>query len=302
MEKDIKRLSSYMYRNRIAPTISFARYWDLDLEDFDNELDTLKNALSEIFSDTLVITLLGHGLPESLASKLRVNPISVGEYKNDLLPVSMEYSRVLGKAYTPHKVTSEASKGDLFLFKHGILSPKWVFEQLTKREAIGRYTTVILILDFCYSSAWIDYFSKEIHPCKFKFTKLIVQASCGMEQVSYGQLFIPLWVKLQEPKVDLNKASLASGSVIQKQDPAFWDSDTGPELTTRHIVPGCVEVNTIGRIFRFFEQKSNFFHKFAECNVLDFQPPNGQSRSDILSTFINNPPYKIPSELYYKKP
>ena len=117
MEKDIKRLSSYiMYRNRIAPTIGFARYWHLGFEEFEDELRTLKNALSKSLSNTFVITLLGHGLPESLASKLRVNPISVGEDKSDLLPVSMEYSSVLGEAYTPHKVTSEASKGDLFLF------------------------------------------------------------------------------------------------------------------------------------------------------------------------------------------
>ena len=268
MHKDVKCLEMFGNASSIEP---LGRSFFVVTEPSLDSIQAIKNVLQgvhlEFGKTTSILCLLGHGLNEDRARQLRENPIQIGETYTDLLPLPMDLCQQgLGPAYTPTRVTSEASKGDIYIFKSGLISPQWVLDQLKVREAqgvrSGTETTVILILDSCYSGAWIDYFRQQ---CRFMYTKVIIHTACGSDEVSYGQNFITLWVKLQELAQEIWKVMEISPNASPMQQPQLYISH--PEFSSE-VVPGCVAVESDGRKFLFFAPTRDFFLKFANYHAM----------------------------------
>ena len=263
MQKDVKCLENAPFIEPLRPSSFVVTEPSLD------GILAIKNVLQGVHlhvhfgKTTSILCLLGHGMPEDRARQFRENPIQKGETYTHLLPLPMDHCQQgLGPAYTPHRVTSEASKGDIYIFKSGLISPQWVLDQLEVREAQGVHSTVILILDSCYSGAWVDYFQQQ---CQFSYTRVIIQTACGPNEVSYGQNFITLWVNLQELAQEIWDVMEISPNASPMQQPQLYISHS--EFSSK-VVPGCVAVESDGRKFLFFAPTSDFFLKFANYHAM----------------------------------
>ncbi len=224
-----------------------------------------------------VLCLTGHGLSSETATKLQNNPIPVGEVQT----LNRKYLRwdlkdcstMMGKEYTPHTVTRDASAGDVIAFQSGLLSPKWVLDQLKERDRKQFKSLVIIIVDACYSGQWATYFER--NKSLLEYTKIIVQTACSGDEVSYGNLFIPLWIELQKtnlediqalksPAADLGDLHEQIDDIGLKQNPSLYCDPgipfQGPDIN------GVREIIRDGNTFRFFSQP-DFFLRFCVDHV-----------------------------------
>ncbi len=178
-----------------------------------------------------VLCLTGHGLSPHSAEKLRDNPIVYG-VRSPYLPFELKNcSKMMGKGYTPYTVTKYASAGDVVAFHSGLLSPKWVLDQLQTRDSKKDDSLVIIIVDACYSGQWVTYFNDK-NTC-LDHTKVIVQTACNGDEVSYSNLFIPLWIELQNMTCEDIQALSRDDSfeIPLKQTPSLY---CGPAWYSRH--------------------------------------------------------------------
>ncbi len=212
-----------------------------------------------------VLCLTGHGLSPHSAKNLRDKPIEDGYVRTPYLPWDLvNCSDMMGRGntpqtkYTPHTVTKGASAGDVVAFHSGLLSPKWVLDQLQKRDRCSEQiaSLVIIIVDACYSGQWVTYFKANE---RLEHTKVIVQTACGDDEVSYGNLFIPLWIELQK----MTRKDIQGDDSLEfalKQTPSLY---CGPGIQVQDInIDGVCEIQQGGKIFRFFSQP-DFFLRFC---------------------------------------
>ena len=160
-----------------------------------------------------VLYLMGHGLSEESARMLRESPAcdECKKSKTWKWPLyDCEDPNGIGK--NPSEVTGNAKKGDIVVFCSGLLTPEWIVEQLRARE---EDTTVVIVVDSCYSGTWTDRMECVLDSNPLERTRVIVQTACASDEVSYGKSFTPRFVALQE------------GTVLEDlhgQTPTFFDS------------------------------------------------------------------------------
>ncbi len=190
------------------------------------------------------------------------------------------------KNYTPHTVTKYASVGDVYAFHAGILSPKWIIDQLKKRDKEwGIDNLVIIVLDSCYSGQWVAYFAWYFadHANSLEHTKIIVQTSCGRDEESCGGFFIPLWNKLQTTS-DLqtwNRDQVVDSRTREhalKQHPSLYSN-----IPLTDIYGGVREVTYLLNTFRFFSNSlSDFFQNLPTIRNDGVPNPPLRCRTRIL--------------------
>ena len=224
----------------------------------------LQGFLKSSYYPLSILCLIGHGVKAVHAKALQKSQVD----QKLISPVwrwRLDKCDTFGKDYNSEKMCKEVNEGDLAVFHCGFLTPQWVYMQLEQREVDKKVTTVIVLIDSCFSEAWI----KTLEPLlkKLVYTRVIVQTACKVNEESYGQYFIPLWVKLQEqcfsPLEDISRSE-----IHPSQHPSFYVSHPQHfKQSFSELAPGCVEVIIEEKSFKFF-QDGKYFHKLARSCVL----------------------------------
>ncbi len=205
----------------------------------------------------------GHGFSEEGAKRLQEQSVPDQAFKTPCLELDFNNCyKSVGEddKYTPQTVTRNASVRDVYAFHAGILSPKWIIDQLKKREKNWGIDNLVII-DSCYSGQWVTYFDWYFadHLNSLKHTEIIVQTSCGRDEESHSDFFIPLWSKLQTT-VDLQtwRRSLVNSRTRElalKQHPSLYSN-----IPLKDIGGGVRKVIYCGKTFSFFSNSlSDFF-------------------------------------------
>lgn len=184
-----------------------------------------------------VLCVIGHALGGGFDShRLELGEEEKTSFQWKWPPVSCtgEAGSGLAEGHLGSEVFQNAGKGDVVVFGRGFLSMGWILEQLKLREdeveeeAGLEMSTLIFLVDACYSGTWTDKLKTDFQKSGLKKTRLIVQTSCLANEVSYPQLFIPLWRDLQRS----NHASGSSESVGVRSV-TLVSARTGGESTDR---------------------------------------------------------------------
>ena len=145
-------------------------------EEGEEHVSTLRNFLETPQAEVNVVFISGHGLSE--------RPQEWGDtwnFSNCRADTSGLPDEV--------KDSLRASQGNIHVFSCGLLSPYWLNECLQTREKKRVKSTVVLILDSCYSGSWIKVLDEQLKGNRLNYTKLIIQASCKSDQVAKRDFF-----------------------------------------------------------------------------------------------------------------
>ena len=222
----------------------------------------LQGFLTSNFYPLSILCLIGHGVTADHAKTLRNAQVDE-KLVSPAWNWRLDRCSTFGEGYTPQKMCQDVKKGDLAVFHCGFLTPQWVLEQLKQREKKKKTTTLILLIDSCFSGTWIEQFEQFEQLDNLEYTRVIIQTACTKEEVSFGQYFLPLWVKLQEPGsgLPLEEASQEEIPFIQQQHPSFHISHR-QDLEPTKLPSGCVKVEIEGKTFKFFDN-GDYFHKLS---------------------------------------
>ena len=181
--------------------------------------------------------LCGHGLSDKLAGKLRRNPADDKTRKSPVWPWELcSCEKTMNQA--PSVITGNALKGDIMVFSSGLLTPEWVVEKLREYEENRVQNTIIIVIDACYSGTWVTRIRECLTGQPLQYTRVIVQASCGEDEVSYGGYFTPVFCALQDTKkraelqrlYEEDKDAMEGIELLCEQTPTFYDSERGQKF------------------------------------------------------------------------
>ena len=182
--------------------------------------------------------LCGHGLSEEAATNLRDNPA------DDTTKKSREWTwdfrdceNLNGMNQKASDMILQAHKGDIIVFDSGLLTPQWVVKKLRGCEENLRsqkkpvQNTIVIVIDACYSGNWKTRMQRCLTDEPLQFTRVILQTSCGEDEVSYGGCFMPVFCALQDDKkcntlllLYENKEFVDRIGLLYDQTPTFYDS------------------------------------------------------------------------------
>ena len=202
-------------------------------EFLDEHITHVKEFLSLNDTDRFLY-LCGHGLSKDVARELRDNPADNKTKKSIVWPWKLcscedRMNRL------PSKITGNARKGDIVVFSSGLLTPEWVVEKLREceRQQGSVQNTIVIVIDACYSGKW----KTRIESCltnngPLQHTRVILQTSCGKDEVSYGSCFTPVFCVLQDrgTRTELqrlyekDKGAMEGIELFNDQTPTFYDS------------------------------------------------------------------------------
>ena len=206
----------------------------------EEHVSTLRNFLETPHAEVQVVFISGHGLSKRPREW------------NDTWNFSGCRANTSG---LPNKVKERASRGDIHVFSCGLLSPYWLNECLQTREEKRVNSTVVLILDSCYSGSWIKVLDEQLKENRLNHTKLIIQASCKSDQVAKGDFFVPLWIKLQtKTYAELQDIKQCDVTTKEPQVPDYFESRGVRELFPFIIAPKKEIRFFTGLGFRKFQQ------------------------------------------------
>ena len=190
----------------------------------DEQISTLRSFL--LFYDRnfhrgiRLLYLIGHAISNRGAAFLRQNPAV--DNNCDIWPWPLyDCSYRHGINRSPTQVTNEARQGDLVVFSSGLLTPEWVINVLREAESQSKNrinNTIVIVVDACYSGIWVERMRTALEANPLQYTRILLQTSCGRDEVAYGQLFTPQFVDLNLVQgFEINRAA-------QTQSPLFFDS------------------------------------------------------------------------------
>lgn len=243
-------------------------YDDKDLsiitEHGNERMGIMSSFLKNNRSSVQILFVTGHGISHECATTLQGGVLDKTRWKCDngvwKWPLH-DVTEGLGMPHTPETVMRGAKKGDVGIFSCGLLTPEWVLGKIEERDVDQRQSTIIIILDSCYSGAWVDRMRKELQPNHIKHTRVILQSSCGPGESVAGVTFTPLWHQLQVADPDeLSRLPDVQARDLQSRynkEPRFLDSDHLDDQGD-----GYEEIALEGHTHRFFTQR-DFFIKFA---------------------------------------
>ena len=207
--------------------------------------------------------LSGHGLSPSIAYSLANCPADDETSKSAIWPWDLRRCMETMKK-TPSEITREATTGDIVVFSSGLLTPEWVIDRIRDSESHGRRNTIIIVVDSCYSGMWRNRIITELQnstKTKLKYARIILQTSCSHNEVSYGDLFTPLfcWLQYWGEEVMRNGVSAQQNSYLfQWQSPTFYDSNTQQSVNQTSV--NVIKYQFGSKNFYFFND-SRIFHK-----------------------------------------
>ncbi len=214
MKKDF---DTFMNSSIVSEQTELHPYADVITELHNTQLKSLSQFLQEKSDEIKILCLIGHGISEEIARLISETPpdydgtsCTVPSEANMTNPfvywplINCDGKEGLGEGYTAKSVCKNAKKGDIGVFASGFLTPEWIIEQLRKREANpvngSLPSTLVLLVDSCYSGVWIDRIRSTLGKEKLNNTRVVVQTSCKADKTCQGECFIPPWVELQKSK------------------------------------------------------------------------------------------------------
>ena len=191
------------------------------INEFGNEQITyLKGFLAHdrrVIGGVRVLYLIGHAISNSTAAILRDNPADDGTCRSIAWPFNLPNCHSASSFHRqPSEVTGQAQQGDLVVFSSGLLTPEWVIEQLREADTVDN--TIVIVVDSCYSGTWVQRMRVALNgdDKELKYTRILLQTSCGPDEEAYGQLFTPHFINL-----NFNKNYPIN---LGTQNPQFFDS------------------------------------------------------------------------------
>ena len=239
---------------------------------------------------TRFLYLCGHGLSEEVATELRGNLADDVTKKSRVWPWELcSCEETMNRL--PSDITGKAQKGDIVVFSSGLLTPEWVMEKLQEYEKDPNKVenTIIIVIDACYSGTWITRIQECLTKQPLEYTRVIVQTSCGEDEVSYGHCFTPVFCALQdtgkrtelEGLYEKDKDAMEEIGLFHEQTPIIYDSQKNPKFPNSFYFIDDVE---------FF----NFCRKYFTIQNRDTSrsiPP--EEYSDFFASFSSDHPPKI---------
>ena len=190
-----------------------------------------------------LLYLIGHAISDQVATTLRQFPADDGTGKSEVWPWRIfDSSDVHGINKLPSQVTAEARKGDLVVFSSGLLTPEWVIGVLQQAESNQQnkfYNTIVIVVDACYSGTWVERMRDELERAPLQYTRILLQTSCGPDELAYSKLFTPMFVNQNlGTNFEVDQAA-------PTQTPQFFDSNN------QDPPPQDILIVVSGRNFRF---------------------------------------------------
>ena len=185
-------------------------------------------------------------------------------------------------------MTLQAHKGDIIVFDSGLLTPQWVVKKLRGCEENLRsqkkpvQNTIVIVIDACYSGNWKTRMQRCLTDEPLQFTRVILQTSCGEDEVSYGGCFMPVFCDLQDTEKRKNLLGLYENEeiidgieLLYDQTPTFYDSKA-----------------TLTRPKEFYFPDNPFFEFCRKCLTIQHWTatrgiPN-EELSDFFESFSSN--------------
>ena len=262
MLKDWRQIKSYANKKNFFQQLTRLEVGFADEAD-NYRIGNLQGFLKSSYYPLSILCLIGHGVKAVHAKALQESQVD----QRLISPAwrwRLDRCNTFGEDYNSEKMCKEVNEGDLAVFHCGFLTPHWVYMQLEQRDVDKKETTVIILIDSCFSKAWI----KTLEPLlkKLEYTRVIVQTACEVNEESYGQYFIPLWVKLQEQSFSPLE-DISCSEIHPSQHPSFYVSHPQHfKQSVNKLAPGCVEVEIEEKSFKFFDG-GDYFHKLAQSCV-----------------------------------
>ena len=178
-------------------------------------------------------------------------------------------------------MTSKAQKGDIVVFSIGFLTPEWVTEilknyekDLTSQKEVVQ-NTIVIVIDACYSGTWKTRMQQCLNAKPLDFTRIILQTSCGEDEVSYGYYFMPVFCALQDPKTRTEVMEAYKNNPDSLQGKTDELSDCTPQTPTIYDSSGASNGNELPVCHcesLWFINNSNFLtfcHKYLAIASLE---------------------------------
>lgn len=194
------------------------------------------------------LCLCGHGLSEKAADNLRSHPADDGTKKSTVWDWYLyDCKDPEGMNQEASEITMKARKGDVAVFSSGLLTPEWVVAKLgdcednlrSRKEMVQN--TIVIVIDACYSGMWRTRMQQCLTTKPLDFTRVILQTSCGEDEVSYGCYFMPVFCALQDDntRTKILEAYKTPNSLQGKVDELF-DHESQAQTPTVYDSSGAV--------------------------------------------------------------
>ena len=192
---------------------------------------------------------------------------------------------------SPKVMTRNAQKGDIVVFSCGLLTPEWVVKKLkgcednlkSRNKVVEN--TIVIVIDSCYSGVWNTRMRQSLsaEPAKpLQCTRVILQTSCGENEVSYGQCFTPVFCALQDgdKRKELLQAYENHNQPLDGADESF---EWSPQIPTIYDSRN----EAIGIEVPYFFQDANFFTFCLKTLTISwfFANPRGIPDDQLKSFF-----------------
>ena len=193
-----------------------------------------------------LLYLISHAISDQAAAILQQFPADDRTGKSEVWPWGLcDSSNNHGINKPPSRVTAEAQKGDLVVFSSGLLTPEWVIGVLQEAESKAENqfpNTIVIVVDACYSGTWVERMRAKLENAPLKYTRILLQTSCGPDEKTCGKSFTPKFVNLNlGTNFEVDPAA-------PTQTPQFFDSHNP---NNPDALPQDIPIGTSGRNFRF---------------------------------------------------
>ena len=243
----------------------------------DEHIGDLGGFLSTVQYTVKFLYLSGHGLSPSIASRLANSPADNETNRSAVWRWELRNcQKTMGKK--PLEITMNAKAGDIVVFSSGLLTPEWVIHKIRKSESQQRYNTVIIVIDACFSGRWRSRIKTELQKLRLRYARILVQTSCSDNEPSYGDLFTPLFCRLQHDNNIMHRVSKDS-HLFEQQSPTFYDSAGEQNQPV-------VKHRFGGKDFYFFNDPRIFHNAVAfECSCRNVALERGIPQNEIYNFF-----------------
>ena len=252
------------------------------------------------------LCICGHGLSEAAAVDLHDHPPDDDTKKSTVWPWDFRNcENQYGMNQKASEMATSARKGDIVVFSSGLLTPEWVVKKLRECEKDLRLwilkgmklgdceeelrskvqNTIVIVIDACYSGVWKTRMQQCLTTETLEFTRVILQTSCGENEVSYGHYFMPVFCALQDGSQrtelleSMKENAVNEIGLLYDQNPTFYDSNDSLNRPKQ---------------FFFIDDQNVFEHCRKFLSVQDWIALRGipsEDFSDFFKSFSPNSPH-----------
>ena len=140
------------------------------------------------------------------------------------------------------------------MFSSGLLTPEWIISVLQEAELQQQNqidNSILIVIDACYSGTWVGRMRTALNKNPLKYTRILLQTSCGPDEEAYGLSFTPRFVNLNLG------TNFPVDQAAPTQTPQFFDShnpnNPGAPPQDISIAGKPLYISTFGRTFKFIK-------------------------------------------------